>query len=126
MDTRKKIVSPEAALAAARERRSAGERIALVTGYFDPLLASHARCLREGASPGLAVFVAIADPPQPVLPARARAELVAALADVDYVILPEGAAALGGLAPDELHDQRAADERRTGELMRHVHSRQKP
>ena len=34
-------------------------------------------------------MVVVTDPPRPILPARARAELVAALAVVDYVVLSE-------------------------------------
>jgi hypothetical protein len=66
-----------------------------VSGYFDPLLAAHARQLKEIASGGR-VTVYIADPTAPLLPARARAELVAALAVVERVVLPnvDGSAAI--------------------------------
>lgn len=40
--------------------------------------------------PGQRLVVDIANPPEPLLPSRARAELVAALAIVDYVVLGEG------------------------------------
>jgi bifunctional ADP-heptose synthase (sugar kinase/adenylyltransferase) len=125
VDTRAKIVSPETAAAAARERRAAGERIKLATGYFDPLLSAHARTLGSLAAPGSALFVAIADPPQPILPARARAELVAALAAVDYVVLAPDSTAVEAVNAHDTHDERAADERRSRDLMRHVQSRQK-
>lgn len=78
LDTRKKIVDwpdvPEG-------------RHVYVSGTFDPLVAAHARRLRELREPGAGLVVVILDPERPVLPARARAELVAALDCVDYVVI---------------------------------------
>lgn len=51
-------------------------------GYFDPLTAEIAARL---ATLGSQLTVAILDPPDPLLPARARAELVAALRCVQQV-----------------------------------------
>lgn len=119
MDTRQKILSSEAAIAAAGERRRRGERIRLVTGYFDPLVASQAHRLGALAAPGCATFVAIREPERPLLEARARAELVAALAAVDYVVVGP----LDGLAADDRYDERAADARRTEEFIAHVQGR---
>jgi hypothetical protein len=62
--------------------------------------------------------VAIAEPPYPILPARARAELVAGLAVVDYV-----AESLNGLVPRTRLEQE--DERRLEDLIAHVHARQR-
>nr|WP_321477782.1 hypothetical protein [uncultured Paludibaculum sp.] len=60
--------------------------IRIVSGYFDPLLAAHAEWLADARGTGkLAVIVK--DPAMPILPSRARAELVAALRVVDYVVL---------------------------------------
>ena len=61
-----------------------------VSGYFDPLLAEHVRRLAHRTAPGQLLVVEIADPPTPLLPQRARAELVAALSMVDYVVLGNG------------------------------------
>ena len=61
-----------------------------VSGYFDPLLAEHVRRLRDCAQPGQLLVVEIANPEAPLLPQRARAELVAALSMVDYVVLGNG------------------------------------
>ena len=61
-----------------------------VSGYFDPLLAEHVGRLRELAKPGQLLVVEVANPDAPLLPQRARAELVAALAMVDYVVLGNG------------------------------------
>jgi hypothetical protein len=76
VDTRSKIF-PLAAVA--------GERLPrLVAGFFDPLIAAHAEAL---AALGDRLTVCILDPPNPLLPASARAELAASLACVERVIL---------------------------------------
>ncbi len=87
MDSRSKIVGFEQALEIARERE-----VQWVTGHFDPMLAEHARRVREFVKPGLPLIVVVTNPPSPLLPQGARAELVAALADVDYVVLKVGPA----------------------------------
>ena len=111
MDTREKIVS------ATEAARLASSGAILVSGYFDPLLASHAARLAElkrGGSPLVVVIVSSADS---ILPARARAELVAGLRVVDYVI-----ESLDGLAPQiRLEDEHRA---RLETLVEHVRSRQ--
>jgi len=61
-----------------------------VSGYFDPLLAEHVRRLRECTKRGQLLVVEISNPEAPLLPQRARAELVAALSMVDYVVLGNG------------------------------------
>ncbi|HLJ49401.1 MAG TPA: hypothetical protein VKU01_25485 [Bryobacteraceae bacterium] len=48
------------------------------------------RRLRNEATMGRVLVAEVTNPEHPLLPQRARAELVAALADVDYVILAEG------------------------------------
>jgi len=86
VDTRSKIISIEEA-----RQRTSNARALWLAGHFDPLLAEHARRLRERAAPGQTLVVEITNPPNPLLPQRARAELVAALAAVDYVVLGNGA-----------------------------------
>lgn len=61
-----------------------------VSGDFDPLLAEHVRRLRDETAPGRLVVVEVTNPARPLLPQQARAELVAALAMVDYVVLGNG------------------------------------
>jgi hypothetical protein len=93
---------------------------------FDPLLAAHARRLGEIARDGVLLMVAVGEAPGALLAARARAELVAALGMVDYVILggtPEAAAGL--IEADAVFHEEAEDRRRTQELTRHVHDRQR-
>lgn len=73
-----------------------------VQGRFGPLLAAHVRRLRESAPPGQALVVEVTSPPNPLLPARARAELVAALAMVDFVVIrPE---AVSSARDDDITD----------------------
>jgi hypothetical protein len=71
-----------------------------VAGYFDPLLAAHVERLAELPRP-LVVF--LADPPEPLLDARSRAELVASLDVVDRVVMPreDGSPAAESLARDD-------------------------
>ncbi len=85
MDTRSKIILLEQA------RKISGTRTLWLTGHFDPLLAEHARNLRQHTDPGQILIVEITNPENPLLPQRARAELVAALESVDYVVLGNGA-----------------------------------
>lgn len=99
MDTRRKIVGIDEALRAAD-----GKRIIWVRGYFDPLLAEHAGRIDRLAAPGALVVILLDDPPEPLLATRARAELVAGLARVDYVLAGHPAAPDAGLPVIELND----------------------
>jgi bifunctional ADP-heptose synthase (sugar kinase/adenylyltransferase) len=56
------------------------------------LLAEHVRRLAKVREPGRLLVVEVTNPAQPLLAQRARAELVAALAMVDYVVLGDGGA----------------------------------
>src|SRR3984957_5118015 len=78
------------------EWRRAGDRITLANGNFDLLHVGHVRYLRGAKALGGRLVVAInADESvralkgegRPVLPADERAEIVAALADVDAVVI---------------------------------------
>jgi len=114
MDTRSKIIDAEEAL------RLVEQGATVVSGYFDPMIAEHAERLadlRSGFKDGSRLLVAIVDPANPILPSRARAELVAALRCVDFVV--ESAT---GLAPAiRLEAEDAAGHR---QLVEHVHQRQ--
>lgn len=76
VDTRSKVLSLEAAL------RLSG-RMTLASGYFDVLRAEDARELEEAGRPLLAVVLRHTGE---VVPASARAEMVAAIRVVDYVV----------------------------------------
>jgi len=117
MDTRTKIID------AVQARLLAAQGATVVSGYFDPLVASHAERLSELKNAELKrehvpLLVLIATPNDAILPARARAELVAGLAVVDYVC--ETAVDVAPHISLELeHTKRLA------ELIEHVYTRQR-
>ena len=127
MDTRNKIIAPERAVEIISEMRSQRVRPEVLTGYFDVLLASHVRRLREVRNGADRLLVIVLDPPDPVLPARARAELVAALGVVDYVV-PAGKhkaeELLRYFEAGEIVREESADLTRAHALAEHVHGRQ--
>jgi rfaE bifunctional protein nucleotidyltransferase chain/domain len=77
-----------------RERRE-GRTMAFANGCFDLLHVGHVRYLQGAAQEADRLIVAVNDdavaggkgPGRPILPAADRAELVAALGGVDYVII---------------------------------------
>jgi len=109
LDTRTKIVAAE---------RLAGRTV--VAAYFDPVVATHAQRFHELAMEHGPLAVCVCDPPNPLLPVRARAELAAALRDVEVVVMGEAALAQAVAIIDE----RPADLARRAALMAHVRSRQ--
>lgn len=115
LDTRTRIVSYEQALEAASAANTA-----VVTGYFDPVTSEHARRLRdiraESKCEQLIVFVT--EPADPVLSARARCEILAAMGAVDTVA---AAPLIPGL-PNAYHEEEA-DQSRLERLIHRVHAR---
>ncbi len=112
MNTREKILSLDALQRRLAEHRRRGQRIVLANGCFDVLHVGHVRYL-EGARREAEVLVVAVNsdtserglkgPGRPILPERARAELVAAVRVVDYVVLfdePNVEALLAALRPD--------------------------
>jgi bifunctional ADP-heptose synthase (sugar kinase/adenylyltransferase) len=85
LDTRSKII-PLHELHERLENRAARR----ISGHFDPLLAEHVTRLRQASEPGSLLVVEVTNPPRPLLSQRARAELVAALSMVDYVVCGNG------------------------------------
>ena len=124
MDTRSKILDwPEAA---GRLKRSAEAGGKVAVGYFDPLLAAHARRLREAAGEGK-VSVVVTSPPRPILDAKARAVLVAALECVEMVTtLPaDRLQELFTIVPEQaVESMQAGDARLAEEFVRRVRARQ--
>lgn len=90
MDSRAKIVTGVDCRSKLAELRAAKPGLRVVSGHFDPLLAWHVERVEEARRGAAGLAVAILEPPDPILPARARAELVAALAAVDLVLIPAG------------------------------------
>jgi hypothetical protein len=87
-----------------------------VAGYFDPLTIEHSKRLEELAAAKGPVCIALYDPEQPLLPAEARAALVASLSCVQAVSIAAGE--LPGAT-----DLRSEDLERRHQLMAHVHGR---
>jgi bifunctional ADP-heptose synthase (sugar kinase/adenylyltransferase) len=128
LDTRKKILTAAQAVETVRRLRAEGSRVGFATGWFDPLIAAHARRLEQLRDGATRLVVIVTDPSQPILRARARAELVAALSVVDFVVPSEVERLedlLAQLEATEVLRGEAADEALTRELIRHVQTRQR-
>jgi len=126
MDTREKIVDCQRAVALVARLRGESAALKVVTGYFDVLVADHVRCLRQIAAGATKLFVIVLEPPTALLAPRARAEMVAALAMVDYVIQAGEQAAEGLLrcfSADEIVREESADLLRAECLKQHVQRR---
>jgi D-glycero-beta-D-manno-heptose 1-phosphate adenylyltransferase len=107
-----RVLSREALLAAVRADRAAGRTIAFANGCFDLLHVGHVRYLQAAAAEADRLVVAINDDPsvaglkgpgRPILSAADRAELVAGLRGVDYVVVfgePTVRSLLLALEPD--------------------------
>ena len=106
-----KVVTRERLVELVAADRRAGRTIALANGCFDLLHVGHIRYLQGAAAEADRLVVAVNDdetagmkgPGRPILPADDRAELVAALAGVDYVTIfpePTVASLLTLLRPD--------------------------
>jgi rfaE bifunctional protein nucleotidyltransferase chain/domain len=89
------VSEPELVAAVARER-AAGRTLAFANGCFDLLHAGHVRYLQGAAVEADRLMVAVNDDRsvaalkgegRPILPAADRAELVAALRGVDFVVV---------------------------------------
>ena len=90
------IVSEEELIAAVARDRAAGKTIAFANGCFDLLHVGHVRYLQGAAAEADRVIVAVNDDEserslkgdgRPIMGATDRAELVAALRGVDYVVV---------------------------------------
>ena len=90
------ILSERELVDAVARDRAAGRTVAFANGCFDLLHVGHARYLRAAAAEADRLIVAVNDDRsvarlkgegRPILTAADRAELVAALRDVDYVVL---------------------------------------
>ena len=109
---RDKVLSRREAARAVRAAQRRGERVVFTSGCFDLLHIGHLRSLEEARSYGDRLVVAvnsdasvrrIKGQSRPVIPMRQRAELLAALACVDWVTsFGEGTPRpiIGALKPD--------------------------
>jgi rfaE bifunctional protein nucleotidyltransferase chain/domain len=91
-----KLVSLAELLDAVERRRACGERIAFTNGAFDLLHVGHVRSLQAARRYGDALVVGLNSdasvrsnklPGRPIVPDVERAELLAALTCVDYVVI---------------------------------------
>ncbi len=92
--------------------RGAGERVTLANGCFDLLHVGHVRYLQAAKNLGGKLIVAINSdesvrglkgPERPLMPAEERAEILAALQDVDAVVIfsePDVRALIREVRPD--------------------------
>jgi len=89
------VLSREAAIRAVREARSRCERVVFTNGCFDVLHVGHVRSLEQARGLGDRLIVAVNSDAsvrrlkgagRPVVPARQRVEVLAALACVDWVV----------------------------------------
>ena len=93
---KEKILSMDQMLAERERLRAAGKRLVFTNGVFDLLHVGHVRYLRQARALGDALVVAINSdrsvrelkgPERPVFDEAERAEILAALRDVDYVVV---------------------------------------
>lgn len=96
MDTRKKILSRADLAGVLADEKRHGRSVVLANGCFDILHVGHVRYLAGARQEGDVLVVAINSDEsvrllkgsgRPILPEQARAELVAAVAAVDYVTI---------------------------------------
>ncbi len=92
--------------------RRSGKKVAFANGHFDLLHVGHLRYLRDARRQGDLLVVAVNDddsvrrlkgPGRPIVPAAERAELLAALEPVDFVVVFAGdspAPLLAALRPE--------------------------
>jgi len=95
-DPEQKILPLEGLLAELRRRRAAGQTVAMSNGCFDVLHPGHVASLKEARKQGDLLVVGLntdrsvrelKGPGHPIIDERGRAEMLAALACVDYVVL---------------------------------------
>lgn len=109
-----KVKSLTGVVRAVRKARAAGRRVVFTNGCFDLLHRGHTRYLERARSLGDILVVAVngdasvralKGPGRPVVPADQRAEVLAALSAVDYVVIFEEldpARAIRAVQPDVL------------------------
>jgi bifunctional ADP-heptose synthase (sugar kinase/adenylyltransferase) len=121
MDTRSKILTPDAA-------RRLTPPLTVATGYFEILRAELVRelCEARERAAGSALAAVVLPLANAALDQRARAELAAGLRMVDYVVIADDGdpgALIDSLKPAALARLEEAEARRARELKEHVRSR---
>jgi len=108
------VVSHHELILYVAERKRNGRRVVFTNGCFDLLHPGHIRCLEQARAAGDVLVVAINSDAsvrrlkgegRPLVPQEERAEILAALAAVDYVVVfdaPTPRELIGRLRPDVL------------------------
>jgi len=111
---RERVLGRRDAARAVRTAQRRGERVVFTNGCFDLLHVGHVRSLEEARGLGDRLVVGVnrdasvrrlKGPERPVVPERQRAEVLAALSSVDWVVLfgePTPLALIRALRPDVL------------------------
>jgi D-beta-D-heptose 7-phosphate kinase/D-beta-D-heptose 1-phosphate adenosyltransferase len=111
---RDKVLTRKAASQEVRRAQRRGDRVVFTNGCFDILHVGHVRSLEQARGLGDRLLVAVNDdasvrrlkgPSRPIVPARQRAEVLASLACVDWVVVfgaPTPLATIRALRPDLL------------------------
>ena len=120
MDTRSKILTSADSLPSP---------ITLVAGYFDVLCAAHAHEMQKvrDRTDGRPLVVVVLPCNREILSQQARAELVAAIRVVDYVLIADNEELhrlIERLKPAEVVRLEEADRRRTRRLIEHAQREQ--
>lgn len=108
-----KLLTVPALSATLRSRRDRGERVVFTNGCFDLLHVGHTRFLQQARSLGDCLIVGLNSdasvrsikPGRPIVPENQRAEVLSALACVDYVVIfyePDPHDLIKTLQPDVL------------------------
>ena len=120
MDTRSKIVSAKQASANAKDRKTT-----LLISSFDVLTSARIHRVRALAQPNTPLIAIVTELADSLLPLQARAELAAALAIIDLVIVADESVAhvLTQFPVATVIDDNQDDARRTAELIEYVHQR---
>jgi len=112
MDTSSKLKDLRELLAIRADLRLRGQRLVFTNGCFELLHVGHVRYLQGARALGDVLMVGlnsdlsvrtIKGPPRPLVPESERAEMLAALACVDYVVIfdqPTAESLVGALRPD--------------------------
>lgn len=107
-----RVLTAEELAVETRRLQAAGRTLAFANGHFDLLHVGHLRYLQAASAEADFLIVAVNDdasvhslkgPGRPVVPAAERAELLAALVPVDFVVVFEGdspAPLLASIRPD--------------------------
>lgn len=100
METADKVRGLEELVGIVRQRRASGQRVVFTNGCFDLLHPGHTRLLHQARELGDLLIVglnsdasvrSLKGPCRPILSQDERAELLSALASVDYVVIFEEA-----------------------------------